>query len=725
MQVLIAEDDVTHRERLREAVETFGHDAVVAGDGLEAWELYKRASQIDVVISAWRTPGIDGLELCRRVRGTGSAGYTPFIFLAEPDAEMQVATVVEPGADDYLTKPLDGEQLRARLQAASRLTSPGRSASTDGAEPDAAEANGSAHTNNGVPSRRNGFVSSKKPGIGSIRFWDGLVSEGRVSGEQVRRALEVQEEDPQEFGKIMISLGFITASELARAQARHLKLDYVELSERDVDREVVALLPERLLRKHMVLPLRIDHAERLLVATNDPTDIHAIEDLRMASGRKIVPVLATEEDIRRTQAKVFAVGEQVTRILKDAAEDGVEDRSELDLGIEAKPNEKPIIRLVSSILQQAIGEGASDIHIEPRTRELVVRIRVDGVLRKIMSIPPKLQGGVIARLKLLGSLDITERRRPQDGRFSVKMSGQRVDLRVASLPAVYGEKIVLRLLDTTSVEADLTKLGFARRDLERYEEIFRRPHGTILVTGPTGSGKSTTLYATLNEITSPENNIITVEDPVEYRMPDITQMQVNPKAGLTFASALRSILRTDPDIVMIGEIRDYETAKIAVEAALTGHLVLATLHTNDAPGAVSRLTDMGVEPFLTASAVDCVIAQRLSRRLCGNCKEPVEPKLEILEKVGFPFELASDEEFRFHKATGCSRCGGTGYKGRVGIFELLAVTDPIGEMIVRRASNAEIGRAAEETGMVRLRQDGLLKAARGLTTIEEVLRTVL
>jgi type IV pilus assembly protein PilB len=739
MQVLIAEGDAVGRENLRKTVEEFGHHAITAGDGLEAWNLYMNAPRIDVVISEWRTRGIDGLELCRRIRGANHAGYTPFIFLSDPDGEEQVATVVGAGADDYLTKPLDSEQLQARLLAASRLVSPelplngngkveGNLANGSGGVSDAGSAtNGAASEalTNGALSKRNGFASGQLTGVGSVRFWNDLVSEGKISQEQIQRGLEVHKSDPRDFGKVMVSLGFITASELARAQARHLRLDYVELSERDVDRDVVSLVPERLLRKHRVLPLRIDHVGRLVVAINDPSDIQAVEDLRMASGHKIVPVVATEGDIRRTQAKIFAAGEQVARILKDAAQTDIKDTSELDLGIEAKPNEKPIIRLVSSILQQAIGDGASDIHIEPRTRELVVRIRVDGVLRKIMSVPPKLQSGIIARLKLLGGLDISERRRPQDGRFSVKMSGQRVDLRLASLPAAYGEKVVLRLLDTTSVEADLARLGFGQQDLKRYEEIFRRPHGTILVTGPTGSGKSTTLYATLNEIISDENNIVTVEDPVEYRMPDITQMQVNPKAGLTFASALRSILRADPDVVMIGEIRDYETAKIAVEAALTGHLVLATLHTNDAPGAVSRLTDMGVEPFLTASAVDCVIAQRLSRRLCEYCKKPVEPKLKIMENIGFPFELAPEGDFHFHRATGCSRCGGTGYKGRIGIYELLTVTEELEEMIVRRASNAEIGRAAEEAGMVRLRQDGLLKAARGLTTVEEVMRTVL
>ena len=304
------------------------------------------------------------------------------------------------------------------------------------------------------------------------------------------------------------------------------------------------------------------------------------------------------------------------------------------------------------------------------------------------------------------------------------MAGQRVDLRVVALPTVHGEKLVLRLLDTSSVEVNLTKLGFASRTLERYEEVFRKSHGTILVTGPTGSGKSTTLYATLAELNTPEKNIVTVEDPVEYRVGGMNQIQVNPKAGLTFASGLRSLLRSDPDIIMIGEIRDYETAKISVEASLTGHLVLATLHTNDAPAAITRLTDMGLEPFLTASAVDCVIAQRLARRLCEKCKQPAQIEEEILQSMQFPFEHTGGKELRFHRAEGCNRCGGSGYRGRVGIYELMVVTKRIRDLILRRSSTDEIVRAAEEEGMVRLREDGLHKAAEGVTTIEEVMRVV-
>jgi type IV pilus assembly protein PilB len=564
-------------------------------------------------------------------------------------------------------------------------------------------------------------VGNVAVGRGSIR--DILLDRGKISEQQVRQALEIAKGDPRDLGKTMVSLGFISGADLAQAQAERLGLEYVELSERDVDRGVVGLVPERVLRKHAALPLRMTPTQRLVVAMVDPGNFYAIEDLTLISGHRIAPVVAAEDDIRSMQAKIFATGGRISQILEEAAGERVQDDTEVDLGIEASIDERPIVRLVSSVLQHAVGDGASDIHIEPRTREVAVRFRVDGVLREVMSIPLKLQSSVTARIKLMAGLNIAEKRVPQDGRFSVRLDDQKIDFRVASLPTACGEKLVLRLLDMADVEADLTKLGFEKRDFERYEEVFRRPYGAILVTGPTGSGKSTTLYATLGELNSPDKNIITVEDPVEYKVAGLNQVQVNPRAGLTFASALRSILRSDPDVVMIGEIRDEETAKISVEAALTGHLVLATLHTNDAPGALNRLTDMSVEPFLTSSAIDCVIAQRLLRKLCERCKEPVEIEREILEGIEFPFQWAP-ERLRFHKAVGCRRCGETGYRGRTGIYELMIITEEIRQMILRRSSAEEIGRAAERGGMVRLRDDGLLKAARGTTTIEEALRTL-
>ena len=574
-----------------------------------------------------------------------------------------------------------------------------------------------------IGSERSGAVRADNVGVVGGRIGDILVAGGKITPRQLDEALALQRDDRREIGQILISLGYVGNADLARALAERLRLEYVEITERDVDRAAAILVDPRVLRKYEAMPLRVD-GERLVVAMSEPNNFYALEDIRMISGYPITPVVAVRDEIQKVQNKVYAVSAEVSELLEGSAEGSeVEAVGELELGNESADN-APIVRLVSSILQQAVGEEASDIHIEPRARELAVRMRVDGVLREVMSVPPRLQNGVIARLKILANLNIAERRVPQDGRFSVRLGEQKVDLRAASLPTVFGEKVVLRLLNTSSVEVDLKGLGFAPEALEEYREIFQKPYGTILVTGPTGSGKSTTLYATLGELNSPEKNIITVEDPVEYRMPGVNQIQVNPKVGLTFASGLRSILRSDPDVLMIGEIRDRETAKISVEAALTGHLVLATLHTNNAPAAVTRLTDMGVEPFLTASAVDCVIAQRLARRLCESCKRPVHLEEEKLAGVRFPFHHAPEGGLDFHEAVGCDRCGGTGYKGRMGIYEMMIVTDEIKELVLRRASTGELSRISEERGMVRLREDGLIKASRGVTTIEEVLRTV-
>ena len=578
----------------------------------------------------------------------------------------------------------------------------------------------------GVPDEAPVTPRASRAGVVGGRIGDILIVEGKITPEQLDEALLLQREDRREIGQILLSLGYVGKVDLARSLALRLRLEYVELTENDVDRAAASLVDQKTLRRHGVIPLRVENG-RLIVAMSDPTNFYTLEDLKMISGYPVTPVVAVDDEIRRVQNQVFAISDEVTEILEEAAGQSVlEEVGEVELG-DAMADHAPIVRLVSSILQQAVADAASDIHVEPRVQQLTIRMRVDGVLREVMSVPPTLQNGVIARLKILANLDIAERRVPQDGRFSVRLAGQKVDLRAASLPTVYGEKVVLRLLDTSNLEVDLRGLGFAPEVLERYEKVFRRPYGTILVTGPTGSGKSTTLYATLKELNSPEKNIITVEDPVEYRMGGINQVQVNPKAGLTFASGLRSILRSDPDVVMIGEIRDHETAKISVEAALTGHLVLATLHTNDAPSAVTRLNEMGVEPYLTSSAVDCVIAQRLARRLCERCKRPVVMEAETLSALGFPFErfaARSEDGFDFHEAVGCDRCAGTGYRGRIGIYEMMVLTDEIREQVVKRGSADDVRRVAEKEGMAPLRDDGLSKAAQGITTIEEVLRTV-
>jgi type IV pilus assembly protein PilB len=562
-----------------------------------------------------------------------------------------------------------------------------------------------------------------RAGTISGRIGDILVSEGTITPEQLQEGLALQREDRREIGKILLSLGYVKEVDLARALAKRLRLDYVELNEKDVDRGAASLVDQKVLRRHGAIPMRVENG-RLIVAMTDPNNFYALEDLRMISGYPVTPVVALESEIRQIQNKVFAISQEVTDLLEDTGDQGVlDDVGEVELG-DGSADNAPVVRLVSSILQQAVGEGASDIHVEPRARELTIRVRVDGVLREIMSVPPKLQNGVIARLKILASLNIAERRIPQDGRFSVRLGDQKVDLRVATLPTVFGEKVVLRLLNTASVDVNLAGLGFAPEVLATYREIFGRPYGTVLVTGPTGSGKSTTLYATLEELNTPQKNIITVEDPVEYRMRGINQIQVNARIGLTFPSGLRSILRADPDVVMIGEIRDHETAKTSVEAALTGHLVLATLHTNDAPAAVTRLVEMGVEPFLVSSAVDCVIAQRLARRLCERCKRPCEVDEGTLGELGFPFSRYGEGGRDFHEAVGCDRCGGTGFRGRIGIYEMMFLDEEIRRLILRGASADAIGRAAQKAGTIPLKHDGLMKAALGITTVEEILLTI-
>ena len=547
-----------------------------------------------------------------------------------------------------------------------------------------------------------------------------LVEEGVVTRAQYDEALALRGDgDRRGVSELLVALGYVREDEVARALAVSLRLDYVDLAEIDVDGDAARLVDSEVLRRHHALPVWVEGGT-LVVAMRDPTNLYAIEDLRMLSGNRIRPVVATTSEIERASNAVLAGIGRDEHGSRGADKVAVEEGGDaLELGF-VSAGDGPVVRLVGSILERAVGEGASDIHVEPRAGETRVRYRVDGVLRGMMSVPSGLHGGVVARIKVLADLDIAERRMPQDGRISVKLGSSRVDLRVATLPTVFGEKVVLRLLDAANVEVDLRRLGFEAGMLRAYERVFRRPYGTILVTGPTGCGKSTTLYATLGELDGAEKNIVTVEDPVEYRMPGVNQVQVNQKVGLGFASGLRSILRSDPDVVMIGEVRDRETARTSIEAALTGHLVLATLHTNDAPSAIARLTDMGVEPFLTASAVDCVIAQRLARRLCEFCKRPSQMPMEAVQDLGLP----DQDDASFYEPVGCRRCGGVGYRGRIGIYEMMVITDAIRELVLGRAPSAEIGRAAEASGMARLHEDALRKAAAGITTIEEGLRTV-
>lgn len=546
-----------------------------------------------------------------------------------------------------------------------------------------------------------------------------LLEQGLLTDEQLDRALEEHRNTPKSLGRVLIDLGYIRERDLVRALAEQVGLEFVDLAEYHIDAATTAMVPEVVSRRYRALPIG-ERDGKLLVAMSDPANVYALDDIRTITGRDVQPVVATANDVEQAIQKFSSMGDQVEALASEAAEGLQEDELE---GVEAAVEDAPIVKLVQAIMTQAVSDRASDVHIEPTETDVRVRFRVDGVLHEVMHSPKSIQGGLISRLKVMADLNIAEKRVPQDGRVSMRVSARTLDLRLATLPTVYGEKIVIRILDKSNALLQLAELGFSEDSFKRYEEAFRRPYGAILVTGPTGSGKSTTLYATLNIVNEVDRHIVTVEDPVEYRLAGVNQIQVNPKAGLTFASALRSILRADPDIILIGEIRDRETAMIAVESALTGHLVLSTLHTNDAPSAVTRLTEMEVETFLVASAVDCVVAQRLARKLCERCREAYRPERHELVEAGYP-ESRLDELADFFRAAGCGACSNTGYRGRVGLYEVMLMSEEIERLTVERASSEAIRHVAIEQGMRTLREDGLEKARMGLTSIEEIARVV-
>ncbi|GAA4177759.1 GspE/PulE family protein [Gryllotalpicola koreensis] len=522
----------------------------------------------------------------------------------------------------------------------------------------------------------------------------------------------------------LVDDGVLSATQVARARAARAGVQFVDLTDLPVDRQAVALVSPTVLRRNRVLPIGFS-GDHLIVATDDPENLPAIDDVRTASGRALTLVVAESADLEAALNRYLRADDELSDLTATFEEEqSKEEAAQSAFDTDDLEDEAPIVRFVNLLVSQAIQDRASDIHIEPAEHEVRVRYRIDGVLHEMQSAPKAIQNGVISRLKIMSDIDIAERRKPQDGRMSVSHGGRKIDLRVATLPTVWGEKIVMRILDNTSTTMSLDSLNLLPRNFEVYRRSYTKPYGMILVTGPTGSGKSTTLYTTLNTVSKPEINVITVEDPVEYRMPGINQVQVNPKAGLTFASALRSILRSDPDVVLLGEIRDHETAQIAIEAALTGHLVLSTLHTNDAPSAVTRLTEMDIEPFLVGSALDCVVAQRLARRLCERCKAPAEPDRAFLERVGFPLGMLDAVGGLLYGPVGCQACSQTGYRGRMALHEIMPVTEQIERLTVERASSAEIGRVAREQGMLTLREDGWAKCLEGWTSVEEVLRVV-
>jgi type IV pilus assembly protein PilB len=548
---------------------------------------------------------------------------------------------------------------------------------------------------------------------------DILLEGGLVSSDQLAIAYEEQERVGRALGRVLIEQGVLTESQLVAALATQIGLRFVDLGDFPVDGSAIGRVPGPVCRRHAAIPIGFEDG-KLLVAMADPANVFAVDDIRSLTGMDVKPVVATRADVAAAIDRYYRADSDLDDLtsVMDAQEEE-DDLSKVKEIVE----DAPIVKYVNLLITQAIQDRASDIHLEPTETDLRVRFRIDGVLHEIMRSPKAIQQGVISRLKIMADINIAERRIPQDGRLSVNAHGRKIDLRVATLPTVWGEKVVMRILDNSTARLDLADLGFSEHNYEVYSQSFIKPYGMILVTGPTGSGKSTTLYATLNIVSRPEVNVITVEDPVEYRLAGINQVQTNIKAGLTFASALRSILRSDPDIVLIGEVRDRETAMIAVEAALTGHLVLSSLHTNDASSAVTRLTEMGVETFLVASAIDCIVAQRLARRLCDRCKEGYKPDHSELAEAGFP-ESVWGEITELFRPTGCQACSNTGYRGRFGLYEVMRVTEEIERLTVERASSDALKAVAIQQGMITLREDGLEKTRLGLSSIEEVARVV-
>lgn len=543
-----------------------------------------------------------------------------------------------------------------------------------------------------------------------------LIESELLTQEQFQIAMETQ--SGKSLPRTIAELGYTSEKNIATVVAERMNLDFVDLDNYEVDPNAVTQISEETARRYDLLPIGFDN-DQIVVAMVDPANIFAIDDLRIITKREIKPAVATETDIVSAINKFTRMDKSVEEMVESVA-GGMDDAVLGDSGNDdGEREEAPVVKLVNLILMEAVRDRANDIHIEPQDNDVRIRYRIDGVLHEVMRSPKKIQGALASRIKILASMDIAERRVPQDGRFAINLAGKAVDFRVATLPTIFGEKIVLRLLQKESIHMELNDLGFLPGALKRFKSSFGKPYGAILVTGPTGSGKTTTMYGALNILNDIGKNLITVEDPVEYRVAGINQVQVNMKANMTFAAALRSILRHDPDIVMIGEIRDEETALIAIESALTGHLVLSTLHTNDAAGALTRLVEMGIEPFLISSAVDCIVAQRLARRLCMACREPYEPTPQLLAEAGLNFE---DKVPTLYHAKGCKKCNNTGYRGRLGIYEVLLVSEEIERLTVKRSTSDEIKRTAIEEGMSPLRQDGYEKVIKGLTSIEEIVR---
>ena len=560
------------------------------------------------------------------------------------------------------------------------------------------------------------------PKLGQILLNNNIISE-----DQLIKAIEEQKKEGGRIGSNLIKLGFITEDALVEFLSKQYGVPSVTLTDEDIDLSIIKFVPYDVANKYQIFPVSKNGAS-LKLAMIDPSNVFAIDDVKFMTGYNVQPLVAAESAIREAISKHYEQTDGIQSVVDnmasfdDSSLDFVkEEEEESDIAdLKNAGEDAPVVKLVNLILAEAIARGASDIHVEPYEKELRIRYRVDGMLYDIMQPPLKMKAALSSRMKIMSALDIAERRLPQDGRIKLKVKGKGIDLRVSTLPTLFGEKIVMRILDKSNLNLDLTKLGFEEKALNDFEEAIRSPFGMVLVTGPTGSGKTTSLYSALSTVNKVDVNIMTAEDPVEYNLDGINQVHVREDIGLTFASALRSFLRQDPDIVMVGEIRDFETAEIAVKAALTGHLVLSTLHTNDAPGTVSRLLNMGMEPFLVSASVVLILAQRLCRKICEHCKEAEEIPAATLIKAGFNENEVGT--FKAYRGKGCSECGETGYKGRIALYEVMPVKEEIKDMIVKGSTSSDIKKEAIRLGMKTLRMSGLTKIKDGVTTLEEILR---
>jgi type IV pilus assembly protein PilB len=567
----------------------------------------------------------------------------------------------------------------------------------------------------------------------SSRLGEILVKDSLISADQLKQALDYQKKNGGRLGTCLVKLGLVSDDDITAVLSRQYGVPSINLKFYEVDPAVIKLVPQETAVRYQIVPLsRV--GSTLTIAMTDPTNVFAMDDIKFMTGFNVEPVVASEtaisEAIHKFYGEVESV-EELDKVMKDLTGEEVDalelaaEESEMDLASLSKAAEEaPIIKLCNLILTDAVKRGASDIHVEPYEKEFRVRFRIDGILQNVMAPPLKLKDAMTSRMKIMSKLDISEKRLPQDGRIMIKYlkdgKKKELDFRVSTVPTLFGEKIVLRLLDKENLRLDMTKLGFEPEALAKFERQILKPYGMVLVTGPTGSGKTNTLYSSVARLNTPETNIMTAEDPVEFQLPGINQVQMKEQIGLNFASALRAFLRQDPNIILVGEIRDFETAEIAVKAALTGHLVLSTLHTNDAPSTISRLMNMGIEPFLVATSVNLICAQRLVRRICVQCKEPLQIQASALTEAGYSPEEAAQTVVQHGK--GCATCNNTGYKGRVGLYEVMEINDELRELILVGASALEIKKKALEQGMITLRRSGLQKVAAGQTTMEEVLR---